>query len=109
MLEPILGSQIRELILIYLAARKQGYAREIAVFYKKSLSPVQNQLDRLENGNVLVSFLSGKTRVYSFNPRYPFLKELINLLNKSISFLPKERRDELIFVRKRPRRKEKPL
>jgi len=109
MLEPILGSQVRELILIYLAARNQGYAREIATFYKKSLSPVQNQLDRLENGNVLVSYTSGKTRIYSFNPRYPFLKELLDLLNKSISFLPKEKRDELFLTRKRPRRKEKPL
>lgn len=109
MLESILGSQVRELILIYLAARKQGYAREIAAFYKKSLSPVQNQLDRLENGNVLVSSLSGKTRIYSFNPRYPFLKELMNLLNKVISFLPKEKKDELFLIRKRPRRKEKSL
>ena len=82
MLEPIIGSTFRELILIYLAGRKQGYAREIATFYKKSLSPVQKQLDRLEHGNVLVSVLSGKTRVYSLNPRYPFLSELVNLVLK---------------------------
>lgn len=109
MLEPIFGSEIRELILIYLAARKQGYAREIASFYTKSLSPVQKQLDRLENGNVLVSFLSGRTRVYSFNPRYPFLKELLDILNRAITFYPKEKRDELLLIRKRPRRKGKPL
>ena len=109
MLEPIIGSEIRELILIYLAARKQGYAREIASFYKKSLSPVQKQLDRLENGNVLVSFSSGRTRVYSFNPRYPFLDELLNILNKAVTFLPKEKQNELLLVRKRPRRKGKPL
>lgn len=109
MLEPIIGSKNRELILIFLFARKQGYAREIAAFYKKSLSPVQNQLDRLENGNVLVSFLSGKTRIYSFNPRYPFLNELMSLLKKTISFLPKEKQDELLLIRKRPRRKAKPL
>jgi len=109
MLEPIIGSEVRELILIYLAARKQGYAREIAAFYKKSLSPIQKQLDRLENGNALVSFSSGKTRVYSFNPRYPFLEELLNMLNKAVAFLPKEKQNELLLVRKRPRRKGKPL
>jgi len=109
MLESIIGSKNRELILIYLAARKQGYAREIAAFYKKSLSPLQNQLDRLENGNILVSILSGKTRIYSFNPRYAFLNELLDLLKKAISFLPKERQDELLLIRKRPRRKDKPL
>jgi hypothetical protein len=91
MLESIIGSKNRELILIYLAARKQGYAREIAAFYKKSLSPLQNQLDRLENGNILVSIL------------------LLDLLKKAISFLPKERQDELLLIRKRPRRKDKPL
>jgi hypothetical protein len=109
MLEPIIGSEVRELILIYLAAKKQGYAREIASFYTKSLSPVQKQLDRLENGNVLVSFLSGKTRVYSFNPRYPFLKELMDMLHKAITFLPREKQNELLLIRKRPRRKGKPL
>jgi predicted transcriptional regulator len=109
MLEPIIGSEIRELILIFLAARKQGYAREIASFYNRSLSPVQNQLDRLENGNVLVSFSSGKTRVYSFNPRYPFLDELLNILSKALTFLPGEKQNELLLVRKRPRRKGKPL
>jgi len=109
MLEPIIGSRIRELILIYLAGRKKGYGREIASFCEVSLSPVQNQLDRLENGNVLASTSSGKTRVYSFNPRYPFLKELTHLLEKAITFLPKEKQDELLLVRKRPRRKNKPL
>ena len=68
MLEALLGSKLRESVLIYLAGRGKGYAREIAAFYKYSLSPVQNQLDRLEPGNVLVSVMSGKTRVYSFNP-----------------------------------------
>jgi hypothetical protein len=109
MLEPIFGSRVRELVLCYLSARKQGYAREIAEFYQTNLSPVQTQLNRLESGNVLVSTLSGKTRVYSFNPRYPFLQELLNLINKTIAFLPQQNQDELFLVRKRPRRKNKPL
>lgn len=109
MLEAILGSKVRELVLIYLAGREKGYAREIATFYNISLSPVQNQLDRLEAGNVLVSALSGKTRVYSFNPRYPFLNELTALLNQVITFLPNNERNTLLMNRKRPRRKHKPL
>ena len=109
MLEPIIGSRIRELILIYLTGRKTGYAREIAKFFNTDLSPVQNQLNRLENGNVLASVLSGKTRVYSFNPRYPFFEELTNLLTKTISFLPEDEKDKLLLNRKRPRRKNKPL
>ena len=109
MLEPIIGSRIRELILIYIAARKNGYAREIAKYYNIDLSPVQNQLVRLEEGNVLVSQFSGKTRVYSFNPRYPFLRELLALLDKMISFLPENEKNELLMNRRRPRRQDKPL
>ncbi|MDZ7721401.1 MAG: ArsR family transcriptional regulator [candidate division KSB1 bacterium] len=95
--------------MIYLAARKQGYAREISEFYNSSLSPIQIQLDRLESGNVLVSHLSGRTRIYAFNPRYPFREELVQLLNKAISFLPEEKQENLLYNRKRPRRKSKPL
>ncbi len=109
MLEPIFGSKVRESVLIYLVGRDKGYAREIAAFYKYSLSPVQNQLDRLESGNVLVSFFSGKTRVYSFNPRYPFLKELKALLNQALLFLPEDEHDKLLKSRRRPRRRLKPL
>lgn len=109
MLETILGSKVRESVLIYLAGRDTGYAREIASFYKYSLSPVQNQLDRLESGNVLVSVLSGRTRIYSFNPRYPFLKELKTLLNQALLFLPVDEQDKLLKSRRRPRRKLKPL
>jgi hypothetical protein len=109
MIEAIIGSKVRESVLIYLAGRETGYAREIAGYYNFSLSPVQNQMDKLESGNVLVSVLSGKTRVYSFNPRYPFFRELKALLNKIISFLPEEERNTLLITRKRPRRKHKPL
>ena len=109
MLEAILGSKVRESVLIYLVGRDKGYAREIAAFYKYSLSPVQNQLDRLETGNVLVSVMSGKTRVYSFNPRYPFLKEIIALMNQAFLFLPEDEHDKLLKSRRRPRRRLKPL
>jgi predicted transcriptional regulator len=109
MLEALIGSKTRERVLFYLVSRKEGYAREIAEFYQSSLSPVQIQLDRLESGNILVSRLSGKTRVYSFNPRYPFLQELLSLLNKAVSFLPDKEQQSLFMVRKRPRRKGKPL
>jgi predicted transcriptional regulator len=87
MLEALIGSKIRERVLFYLVSRKEGYAREIAEFYQSSLSPVQHQLDRLESGNVLVSRLSGKTRVYSFNPRYPFLQELLIFTRDAIVVL----------------------
>jgi len=109
MLEALFNSKNREKILIFLLARNEGYAREISKYYNTSLSPIQNQLDKLENGSILVSKSIGKTRVYYFNPRYPFLKELIELLKKAIEFLPDENVELLYKIRKRPRRKGKPI
>jgi predicted transcriptional regulator len=109
MLEAILGSKNKEQVLLYLTARKEGYAREIAKYFNTSLSPIQKQLDNLEIGNILSSRLYGKTRVYCFNPRYPFLRELVELLEKTIKYLPIKEQQRLQIVRKRPRRKGKPL
>jgi hypothetical protein len=109
MLEYLLGSKSKERVLIYLAVRKEGFAREIARFYNTELTPIQNQLINLEIGGILVNKSVGKTKVFSFNPRYPFLKELIQFLEKAIEFLPDEDKNELKIYRKRPRRTGKPL
>jgi len=51
----------------------------------------------------------GKTRVYGLNPRYPFLAQLRELLDKVLMFYPTEERERLTMVRRRPRRRGKPL
>ncbi len=109
MLESILGSTSSERVLIYLVARNEGYAREIANFFNTGLSPIQNQLTKLENGGVVYSKQVGRTRVYSFDPRYPFLNELQALLKKTLDFYPEELRGKLLMNRRRPRRSGKPL
>ncbi len=109
MLEAVLGSISCERALIFLAARDEGYAREIADFYATSLAPVQKQLDKLEAGGVLVSKSVGRTRVYQFNPRYPFLAELKAFLVKAISFYDQDIQSKLLLDRRRPRRRAKPL
>ncbi len=109
MLEPIFNSKTKEQVLLYMKARKEGYAREIARFYNASLSPVQNQLDKLEIGGILASRTAGRTRIYSFNQRYPFYKELDSLLEKVILFLSDNEREKLFLIRTRPRRKGKRL
>lgn len=109
MIEPILGSINCERVLVFLAARDEGYAREIASFFTTSLAPIQKQLDKLEAGGVLVSRTAGRTRLYNFNPRYPFLTEVIAFLNKAISFYDQDLQDRLLLNRRRPRRRGKPL
>ena len=109
MLEAVLGSISCERVLIFLVAREEGYAREIANFYTTSLAPVQKQLDKLEAGGVLVSRTVGRTRLYLFNPRYPFLTELKAFLTKALSFYDQELQSRLLLDRRRPRRRAKPL
>jgi len=109
MLEPIVGSKSSEQVFIFLVARNEGYATEIARFFGADLYAIQKQLERLENSDVLVSNKIGRTRVYQFNPRYPFLKELKGLLVRVLSFYPNDIQENLIRNRRRPRKKDKPL
>ena len=109
MLEPIVGSKSSEQVFIFLIARDEGYATEIARFFDADLFAIQKQLERLENSDVLVSKKVGRTRVYQFNPRYPFLDELKNLLSRVLGFYPEEVKEALVMNWRRPRKKDKPL
>ncbi len=109
MLEPLLDSKIKEKILLTLLVRKEVYARDIASIFKTSLSPIQNQLKKLEKGGVVVSRLKGRTRLYLFNLRYPFLGELKNMLIKALRFVSAEEKKKYYAPRLRPRRAGKPL
>jgi hypothetical protein len=108
MLEPLLGSKSSERVLIFIEAFGEGYAREISRFFGTSLNPIQKQLDKLELGSILVSFSKGRTRLYSFNPRYPFLIELKGILDKALSFYPEDEQERLLMLRRKPRRRRKP-
>lgn len=109
MLQPILGSVSSEQALLFMLARGEGYATEIARYFDANLYAIQKQLDKFEMGGILASRTSGRTRIYAFNPRYPFLKELKDLLSKAFEFYPADLKEDLLMVRKRPRRRGKPL
>lgn len=109
MLVTIFGSSNRERVLLFLHCREEGYAREIARFFKTDLSQTQKQLERLETGGVLYSKAAGKTRIYLYNPRFPFLKELKWMLEKMMIFLPEKEAENLRVIRKRPGYQEKTL
>lgn len=109
MIEGLLGSQDAERVLLFLAARGEGYGKEIADFWDTHVSGIQRQLDRLETAGILVQRQVGRTRVYSWNPRWPFREELQALLKKALGFLPKKDQEALTHVRRRPRRRGKLL
>ena len=109
MLEPLLGSENKERVLIFLHARGEGYATEIARFFQTDLYGVQTQLDRLETGGILVSRRVGRTRLYQFNPRYALIVELAALLEKALDFYSGDLQDQLLMDRRRPRLRGKPI
>ena len=109
MLKALFGTENSERVLIFLLTRNEGYAREIAQLFETNLYAIQRQLDKLESGGVLVSRTAGRTRLYQFNPRYPFLNELKQLLEKALSFYPQAIRENLVMNRRRPRKRDKPL
>ena len=108
MLEPLLGSGVRELILLFLYSHKESYAREIALRSGRTLNLIQTQLQKLEAGGVVYSRRRGRTRLFALNPRYPFRLELEALLGRALEFLPATERERLYTPRLRPRRTGKP-
>ena len=109
MLEPLFESPTKGRVLLFLYTHGESYGREIARELGFYPNAVQYQLLKLERGGVLFSKLRGKVRLFGLNPRYPFKKELEALLEKSLSFVPREERERLYMPRLRPRRTGKPL
>ena len=53
MLATLFGSRSAERVLLFLIARGEGYATEIARVFETDLSPIQNPLERLQQGGLL--------------------------------------------------------
>jgi len=108
MLEPLFESEAKERALLYIYTHGESYPREIARSLGLYINTVQYQLLKLESGGVLYSKLKGRIRLFGFNPRYPFKRELERLLAKALSFVPEADFDRLYRPRLRPRRTGKP-
>lgn len=110
MLEGIFGNASAEKVLLYLEQYEEGYATAIAgTFDGLSLNMAQRQLERFERAGALVSSLKGRTRLYTWNPRYPFRNELRALLKKALDEFPRSERERYFTERRRPRRTGKPV
>ncbi len=109
MLEKILGSVTAERVLFYLTAYGEGYATGIAKTFGIPLNMVQKQFARFEEAGLLAATLKGRTKVYTWNPRYPFLKEFKAYLEKAFEFVPHDEKEKYYLERRRPRRGGKPL
>lgn len=109
LLKPLLGSPLREWILLILFTRDAAYPREIAEETNAALRAVQRQLKTLEDYGVVYSRRRGKIRLFYLNPRYPFRRELEALLKKVLELLPAKERERYYIPRLRPRIPGKPV
>lgn len=107
MLEGLFGNPVVEKIFFTISVYNECYALELAKTFEEPVNKFQQQLKRLEKGGIIVSRLVGRVRIYTFNPRYPFLKELRALLSRAYEFVPEKER--YFSRRTRPRRAGKPL
>jgi len=105
----IVSNSTTEQVLLYLQNYGEGHARAIASTFDLALSAVQRQLIRLEESGVIVSQMKGRTRLFTWNPRYPLRAELSALLEKALQLVPKADRERWFLQRSRPRRTGKPL
>jgi hypothetical protein len=78
--------------------------RETPQSFEMDVSTIQDQLKKFDLGRILASTSKGRTRLYILDPRYPFLRELKQLLDKVLSFYPTEERENLLMQMRRPRR-----
>ncbi len=109
MLDALFGNKTAARVLLYLENYEEGYAREIAGTFQLPVTPVQNQLRKLEEAGILASRLMGRTRLYTWNPRYPLLKQLRALLAEAVKYSSDKEIKAYFRKRKRPRRAGKPL
>lgn len=111
MLEHLFGNAVIEKILFFLLTNETCYPSQLRDVFHTPLYSFQKALGRLEKGGIIVSHKEGKTLIYQFNPRYPFLRELEAFLKKSYEFFPEDIRKKYYepTIRRRPRRQGKPL
>lgn len=107
MLNELFGGETTVKSLIYLAAMEEGYPLEISKACGISNTQVIRTLNKLEQAEVIISKVVGRTRIYSLNPRFFVAKELKALLDRVIMNMPLEDQEKYFMRRKAPRKKGK--
>ena len=98
MLDVLCGNKNVQKILLFLFVNGKCYGTQLHHLLKSSLTPIQKALLRLEKGGIILSNYEGKTRLYQFNPAYPLLTELEQLLKKAYTLLPPPEKKLYSFI-----------
>lgn len=105
MLEALFGNASVQNVLLFLFVNSKCYGSQLQKQLKSPLTPLQKALERLERGDILLSYYEGKTRVYQFNPSYPLLSELELLLKKTYALLPSHEKMHFSYIAKKTSQK----
>ncbi|HEY2811697.1 MAG TPA: DUF6314 family protein [Rhabdochlamydiaceae bacterium] len=106
MLEVLCGNKNVQRILIFLFVNGKCYGAQLHRSLNTPLTPLQKALNRLEKGGLILSYYEGKTRLYQFNPAYPLLTELEQLLKKAYTLLPAHKKKNYYVAQDDPRTSE---
>ena len=109
MLKSLFGNDVIEKVLFYILVYGKAYAKKLSMVYGIPVNGIQQQLKRLEAGGILYSENLGRVRIYGFNPRYAFIRELKQLLDRAMDFMPKSEIENIYRERSRPRQAGKPI
>lgn len=103
MLEALCGNKNVQKVLIFLFVNGKCYGTQLHRTLKTPLTPLQKALNRLEKGGIISSYYEGKTRLYHFNPGYPLMNELEQLLKKAYTLLPAIQKKAFYLTKEDPR------
>jgi DNA-binding transcriptional ArsR family regulator len=104
----LFGSMTRTRVLLAIAGLRETYPREIASILSVPLLSVQRIVDDLQAQGVVATRLRGNQRQTALNPTWFAANELSELLSRMIEG-DADLRDRLATIRRRPRKKGKPL
>lgn len=99
MLFSLCGSKNVTKILLFLFVNGKCYGTQLHRTLKTPLTPIQKALNRLEKGGIIMSYCEGKTRLYQFNPAYPLLSELEQLIKKAYTLLSPHEKKQFSLIK----------
>lgn len=102
MIEAICGNKSIQKILMFLFVNGKCYGTQLHRVLKTPLTPLQKALSKLEDGGIIMSNYEGKTKIYGFDPSYPLLYELEQLLKKAYTLLSTHEKKEYFVAKEDP-------
>ena len=84
-MKELLGSRVKEQILLYLGSRGGTTGRRLAALLNSAPTPVFKALHQLEKAEIVTKFDSPP--FYALNPNYTYYDELAGMIGKKLDSL----------------------